>query len=691
MNKAIMDRMPATPDVNQERLEQLRALMPDLFTNDGSLNPDELKRLIDPDLVPESERFEFRWFGKANAKRNAFTPTLASLEYDHERSVNPKLAEGNAIIEGENLEVLKCLLAAYRNRVKCIYIDPPYNKDKDFVYSDTWKEDRGTYWEHIGVTAHGVKVDTNTKSDGRFHSNWLNMLYPRLLLARQLLLPDGVIFISIDDNEAHHLRRLCDEAFGEENFIAQLTWEKTRKNDAKLFSLGHDYVVCYARDLQHLKDLKTVWREQKPGAKEICKKWLDLKEVHGEDYGAMETELRQWYKDLPAKHPSKKLSRYKQIDKWGPWRDRDISWPGGGGPRYDVIHPDTGKTCEVPESGWRFSTSESMQRQIDLGLVVFREDHTKPPMRKAHLIPVPEELLDDEPDADENGGEEEMGLQVMPSVLYKQSQVAIKYLRKLLDGKIFDNPKDHEILARLIEYVTTSGDLVLDFFAGSGPTGQAVMEINAKSGRARTFILVQIPEIIDEGTPAYKKGYRRISDITIERNRRVVAQLHETADTAGRDAKQRLPGIAPQQNSAYRPGFKVYKLAKSRFPRTEFVPDPEKTDEENLKSLDAYIREKEAAFLMTFDHEDILQEVLLKNGFMLDVQTETLADFTENTVFRAWDSRKEATVCLDDDLKEQTIAKLKGMEGIFICLEQALNTTKKWNLRAEFGERLVAF
>ena len=127
MNKTIMDRMPATPDMNQERLEQLRALMPDLFTNDGALNPDELKRLIDPDLVPESERFEFRWFGKANAKRNAFTPTLASLEYDHERSVNPELAEGNAIIEGENLEVLKCLLASYRNRVKCIYIDPPYN------------------------------------------------------------------------------------------------------------------------------------------------------------------------------------------------------------------------------------------------------------------------------------------------------------------------------------------------------------------------------------------------------------------------------------------------------------------------------------------------------------------------------------------------------------------------------------
>ncbi len=691
MNKTVMDRMPATPDLNRERLEQLKALMPDLFTNDGALDPDELKRVIDPESVAESERFEFRWFGKANAKRNAFTPTLASLEYDPARSVNPELANGNAIIEGENLEVLKCLLAAYRNRIKCIYIDPPYNKDKDFVYSDTWKEDRETYWEHIGVTSDGVKVDTNTKADGRFHSNWLNMLYPRLLLARQLLLPDGVIFISIDDNEVHHLRKLCDQAFGEENFVAQLTWEKTRKNDAKLFSVGHDYIVCYARDLQQLKDLKTVWREQKPGAKEICRKWLELKEAHGDDYGTMETELRQWYKDLPAKHPSKKLSRYKQIDKWGPWRDRDISWPGGGGPRYDVIHPGTGKPCAVPADGWRFSTPESMQRQIDLGLVEFREDHTKPPFRKAHLIVVPEELLEDDEAEESDGDEETVGIQVMPSVLYKQSQVTIKYLRKLLDGKIFDNPKDHEILARLVEYVTRPGDLVLDFFAGSGPTGQAVMDINARNGGPRTFILVQIPELIDEGTPAYKAGYRRISDITIERNKRVVAQLEEAAGAAERECKEQLPGISPQQGPAYRTGFKVYKLAKSRFPRAEFQPDPEKTDEENLAALEAYIREKEAAFLMTFDQRDILHEVLLKNGFMLDVQTEPIIDFTENAVFRARDSHREATVCLDYDLKEQTVARLKGMEGIFICLEQALNTTKKWNLRAEFGERLVAF
>ena len=217
------------------------------------------------------------------------------------------------------------------------------------------------------------------------------------------------------------------------------------------------------------------------------------------------------------------------------------------------------------------------------------------------------------------------------------------------------------------------------------------LELNAKTTGKRKFILVQIPELVDPDSQARKEGFRRISDITIERNRRVVLKFDEEADKAEAAANGDLLGIAEGEAAPFRVGFKTYRLGKSRFPRTEFVPDPKKTDEENLEALDGYIRKKEAAFLMTFDRDDILQEVLLKNGFMLNVKTEALADFTENVVFRAWDSQKEATVCLDYDLKEQTIAKLKGVEGIFVCLEQALNTTKKWNLHVEFGERLVAF
>ena len=171
-------------------------------------------------MVKDTERFEFKWIGKSNAKRTAFMPSRDALVYDGSRSVSPEHADGNMIIEGENLEVLKCLLSAYRERVKCIYIDPPYNTGKDFVYSDKWDESKEDYWEHIGVTANGVKVDSNTDASGRHHSNWLNMMYSRLLLARQLLREDGVIFISVDDNEVTHLRKLCDEVFGEDNFAA---------------------------------------------------------------------------------------------------------------------------------------------------------------------------------------------------------------------------------------------------------------------------------------------------------------------------------------------------------------------------------------------------------------------------------------------------------------------------------------
>ena len=235
-------------DWNKERLEQLKKLMPDLFTNDGQLNINELKKVVNPSLVTETERYEFRWFGKSSSKREAFTPTDATLVYDESRSVNPENSE-NIIIEGENLAVLKLLSNSYREQIKCIYIDPPYNTGKDFVYSDNFNQDRKEYWEDAEITENGLKIDTNTETDGRFHSNWLNMMYSRLLIARQLLKEDGVIFISIDDNEVHHLRKLCDEVFGENNFITSFMWKRKKEisSDSKNVSIQGEYIVAYAK------------------------------------------------------------------------------------------------------------------------------------------------------------------------------------------------------------------------------------------------------------------------------------------------------------------------------------------------------------------------------------------------------------------------------------------------------------
>jgi len=222
---SVSSRMPNTPDVRQERLQQLKELFPDLFDGEGNLGAEELKLLTGEELM-SSERYEFNWSGKRNAKLAAYEPTTATLTKDEKRSVFPEKANGNVIIEGENLESIKCLLAAYRGSIKCIYIDPPYNTGNDFVYSDNYTEDRKAYWEESGGVQNGIKIDTSPDSAGRFHSKWLSMIYPRLLLARQLLKDDGVIYISIDDNEVHNLRRLMDVKCSEKSVLLHSLYGK---------------------------------------------------------------------------------------------------------------------------------------------------------------------------------------------------------------------------------------------------------------------------------------------------------------------------------------------------------------------------------------------------------------------------------------------------------------------------------
>jgi adenine-specific DNA-methyltransferase len=419
-------------DIAEEKRQEILRLFPDIRTEGGKLDFERLKLALGEAVDVGRERYGMNWPGKAECFKTIQAPSLGTLRPRPEESVNFDVTE-NLIIEGDNLEVLKLLQKSYLGKVKMIYIDPPYNTGTDFIYPDNFTESLQTYLEYTGqVDSEGRKFGTNTDADGRFHSKWLNMMYPRLYLARNLLKDDGVILISIDDHEADNLRKVCNDVYGEENFIAQLVWEKGRKNDAKLFSVGHEYITVYAKSLGFLRESKTVWREQKPGAQEIWDEYVRLREKHGKDDKRIEADLQAWFQSLPKKHPSRKLSRYRRVDTNGPWRDRDISWPGGDGPRYDVIHPTTGKPCKVPEAGWRFATAEEMQRQIRLGLVEFRDDDTEPPFAKTHIHPVFEELVADTDDAEDSEAEgdeqadDEMASQVRGSYFYKQSQVAIK-------------------------------------------------------------------------------------------------------------------------------------------------------------------------------------------------------------------------------------------------------------------------
>ncbi|GAA6187024.1 site-specific DNA-methyltransferase [Litorivita sp. NS0012-18] len=435
------------------------------------------------------------WIGKDAVEHHHAEVPYRLVHCDGDLSAGDPDA-GNLLVQGDNLEALKALMPYYGGQVKCIYIDPPYNTGSEgWVYNDNVNSPEIRTW--LG------KVVGKEAEDLSRHDKWLCMMYPRLRLLRDFLKEDGVIIISIDDFEVHTLRVLMNEIFGTQNFIAQLVWDKTRKNDAKLFSVGHEYAVVYAKNLAHLRSKGTVWREPKPGAAEILLQYRKWKKSGLPDED-IQRELREWYKELDDDHPSKKLSRHKWVDDQGIWRDRDISWPGGGGPRYDVLHPVTQQPCKVPDRGWGFATPEAFQELIDNGLIYFREDHTKPPMLKSYLSK----------DASADDG----SATVMGSVIYRQAQVVAKAHKALFDGKkVFENPKDHEVIGRLISYVTDDDDIILDSFAGSGTTGHAVLEQNAMLQTGRKFILVELDQNI-------------ASTITAERLRRVIEGYNHDGD-----------------------------------------------------------------------------------------------------------------------------------------------------------------
>ena len=655
---------PETPDMKTELLARLKSAVPEAFT-DGELDLDRLKDLAGDAVATGSERYGLTWPGKSEALAMLQAPSNATLVPQREESVNFNEAR-HAFIEGENLEVLKVLYKSYFGRVKLIYIDPPYNTGNDFIYHDDFADPLTNYYRQTGqMTAEGDMTTSVPEKAGRLHSNWLSMMYPRLSMARQMLSDEGVILISINDVEVSNLRRLCDEVFGEENFIAQMIWEKGRKNDAKLLSIGHEYILVYARSVSSLKEAKTVWREEKPGAREIWDEYVKLRGQHGSDDAAVEEALQLWYAALPKAHPAKKWSRYKRVDKNGPWRDRDITWPGGDGPKYDVIHPKTKKSCKVPEAGWRYSDPKEMQRQIDLGLVEFRDDHTEPPFRKFHIKPVGQELSDEDvdfDDDDQNADEEELATQVRGSVFYKQSQVSVRYLREVMGAKVFDNPKDHEELARLFKYVLAgdSEPIVVDFFAGSGSSAEAVLNLNQNGIPGAKFVAVQLPEPVNSkertGKAALASGWKTITELTRERLRRVLK-----ADFSQANAQ----------------GFRAFRLEKTNVRTWTGVEKP--TPESYIKQMDALAD----TLVPGWKPEDVIWEVALREGYSLTSDIKPLGDAKKPLFWKVSDGEqdKSFTICLAEKVDLDSVKSL-GLkkDNLFVCRDTALDDTTAANL-----------
>lgn len=630
------DHITLSPDMNEERLNKLRELFPDWFTQEGYLDINEVKKAVNPNSVEETERYEFRWFGKSAAKRNAFTPTRATLHYDEKRSVNAETTE-NIIIEGENLEVLKVLASSYRNKVKCIYIDPPYNTGEDFLYNDDFSESKKSYWERTEVKEEGITLDTNSDSDGRFHSNWLDDMFSRLLVARTLLRHDGVIFISMDDHEIHHLRKVCDEVFGEENFLVNIIWEKrqTRSNNSKLFGTNTEHIICYRR------------------SQEI----IDIKEPRTDSANALysnpDNDPRGLWTSILYTNPALREERPNLC--------------------YTITNPFTGEEIEHPTNAWKYEYNTYLQHVSENRLWWGQDGRNKYPRLKKFL-------------SDMEGG-------MVPTNIWKSEDAgttdkATTELESLIGRGIFPFPKPAQLVQKAISYIINKEEdkdcIVLDFFAGSGTTGHAVMNQNMKDGGHRKFILVQIPQLTDENSNARRAGYKTISEITIARNKAVVEKYQKASEgkILDEEDKQQLNQL----------GFKVFTLSKSSFPRTDFAPDPTKNEEENIALFYDYIKEKERQLSIAFNDEELITEILIKQGFMLTYKLEKQDCFTKNTVYWATDGEKEAYITVDANLNDETVEYfMQHTDKKFICIERALDTTKKFNLKEKMQEKFYAF
>ncbi len=302
------------------------------------------------------------------------------------------------------------------------------------------------------------------------------MIYPRLLLARQLLREDGAIFVSIDDHEVHNLRLLMDEVFGAENFVASLVWVAGRKNDSRLVSVSHEYILCYVRDAESLRKNKVRWRERKQGLDQIYAAYARIRRKYAPDCEAMTRALKEWYAGLAKTHPARQHAHYSWVDEQGIYFADNISWPGGGGPTFEILHPQTGKPCAVPSRGWMFARQETMLAAIKLNRVHFGPDERSVPCIKSYL--------------------RDHEHQVPYSVFYQDGRAATKRLRHLMGGDFFDHPKDESVLQNIIGFASQDDDIVLDFFAGSCSTAHAVLAANRADGGRRPFVMVQSPEAV---------------------------------------------------------------------------------------------------------------------------------------------------------------------------------------------------
>ena len=518
-----------------------------------------------------------------------------------------------------------------------IYIDPPYNTGNDFVYEDDFAESASEYLANSGqFDEQGNRLVTNTESNGRFHTDWLNMIYPRLKVARDLLTEDGVIFISIDENELENLKKVCDEIFGESNFIAELIWSAGRKNDSKYISVSHEYVVCYFRNAEYIKEHKIVWREKKRGLDDIYNIYNALVKKYGDDYANIEKELKKWYKNLPDGHPAKDHKHYCRVDKRGIYFADNISWPGGGGPKYEVLHPLTRKPVKIPSRGW-ITSEENLKEWIKEDRVDFGENENSVPTIKAYL--------------------KDREYAVPYSVFYQDGRAASKRLATLMGDKVFENPKDEEVIERIIEFCgTNDGDIILDFFSGSATTAHALFLANVEQNRNRRFILVQIPEIIDDSKGSDKSKKVARNAINLLDSMKVPHTICEIGKERIRRAGAKIKADSPLTTQNLDTGFRVLKLDSSNM--KDVFYSPKETSQLELFTLVDNVKDDRTS-------RDLLFQVMLELGATLDSKIEE-SKVDGKTIYNVGDGYLMA--CFDQEVSDDVVTAIAKMQPTYAVL-----------------------
>lgn len=574
---------------NERGLRVLRENFPGCFRADGTFDLVRFQEAIKETTDVVSEGYELKFLGKEYAKMLAALDTETVLVPDEEQNAQPEnVASGNIYLSGDNLDGLKHLLKSYAHSVKCIYIDPPYNTGSDgFVYNDTFAFTTAELVQKLGIDEEeAARILDMTTRGSASHSAWLTFMYARLLLARDLLKRDGVIFLSIDENEHSNLQLICNDIFGEENFAGEIIWCNSSKNDQAYISIQHEYILAYVRDKSvNIGD----WTEKKEGTDEIFRAFDKFHKEYGDDWEKIHQAALKWYKQFPPSNPIYDSKHYSYMDDVkGVYFPSDISGPNYGQYRYELLHPITHKPCKEPASGWRFP-KEKMDMLVQKRMIQFGENETTVPKNKTYLIDTLEQGL--------------------TSIKYKDGRVASKQLAKLFDGNfMFSNPKDAELLGKLFEAVhIDDGDIVCDFFGGSSTTAEAVFQLAiAKKERIRCLV-VQSQDNLDQLLFRVTGSAKNIikNEIHLCEMKEVPHTLDEIGMERIRRAAKKLRAAHPETQADL--GFRHYTLSAA--------------SQDTLDKLDAFDPTRDADmfvkdnWLAKFGKETVLATWLVRDHY----------------------------------------------------------------------------